>query len=256
MRTPFSSLALGAGFLLAGLQTNWAQSLPATPQILEKGKQAYGELCARCHGATGQGDGPAAQTLHPKPRNLVQAQYHLVSTWELVPTDEDLFAVISRGIPGTAMRPQPSLSEETVWALVHYTKSLAGHPLEYSSPTPPPATGGPGTGVIQVPPEPPYDEAARHRAAELFAQGCAGCHGATGKGDGQTQQIGSNGNPTRPRDMSLGVFKGGREPEAVYRRIVVGMPGTPMPMSEWALGDDAWSLVHYVLAMSSPLELR
>ena len=252
MRTLFWSLALGAGFLLVGLKTTWAQPLPATPQLLEKGKQVYGELCARCHGATGQGDGPAAQTLHPQPRNLVQAQYHLVSTWELVPTDEDLFGAISAGMPGTSMRPQPNLSEETVWALVQYVKSLADHSLAYSLTAPTPATGGPRTGVIQVPPEPPYDEAARHRAAELFAKGCAGCHGAAGKGDGQTHQIDSNGAPTRPRDLSLGIFKGGRKPEAVYRRIVAGMPGTPMPMSEWALGDDAWSLVHYVLAMSKP----
>lgn len=29
------------------------------------------------------------------------------------------------------------------------------------------------------------------------------------------------------------------------------MPGTPMPTSDWAIGDDGWHLTHYVLAMSS-----
>ena len=31
----------------------------------------------------------------------------------------------------------------------------------------------------------------------------------------------------------------------------MGLPGTPMPMSDWAYGENAWHLVHYVLGMSS-----
>jgi hypothetical protein len=37
----------------------------------------------------------------------------------------------------------------------------------------------------------------------------------------------------------------------MYRRIVAGMPGTPMPMSDWAFGEDAWHLVHLVRSWSS-----
>jgi len=32
---------------------------------------------------------------------------------------------------------------------------------------------------------------------------------------------------------------------------VAGMPGFPMPMSDWAYGEDAWQLTHFVLSMSS-----
>ncbi len=253
MNTSFLFLGIGAAICLAGSGTGHAaQPLPASPQLVEKGQQTYQQHCAPCHGATGQGDGPAAYLLYPKPRNFAKAQYRLVSTWEQVPTDEDLFGAISRGMPGSAMPSWPNLSEEVRWGLVYYLKTLADHPLDYPAPTPPPADGGPGTGVVEVPPEPVYDQAAQQRAAELFAQGCAGCHGATGKGDGQTKQIDSDGFPTKPRDLSRGIYKGEPSPEAVYRRIVAGLPGTPMPMSDWASGADAWALTQYVLAMSSP----
>jgi mono/diheme cytochrome c family protein len=252
MTRPFLHLGIAAVVWMAPLRAGHAAPpAPSTPQLEEKGRQTYQIHCAPCHGEAGQGDGPAAYLLYPKPRNFAKAQYRLVSTWEQVPTDEDLFGVITRGMPGSAMPSWPSLSEETRWGLVHYIKSLADHPLVYGEPTPPPADGGPGTGLIEVPPEPPYDEAAQQRAAELFAQGCAGCHGATGKGDGQTKQIDSDGYPTRPRDLSRGIYKGAPTPQEVYRRIVAGLPGTPMPMSDWAPGADAWALTRYVLSMSS-----
>jgi hypothetical protein len=50
----------------------------------------------------------------------------------------------------------------------------------------------------------------------------------------------------------VGVFKGDPAPAQLYRRIVGGMPGTPMPMSDWAYGEDAWHLVDLILSWSSP----
>ena len=106
-------------------------------------------------------------------------------------------------------------------------------------------------GVIATAPEPPFDDAAKARAQEMFKDACAGCHGPTGRGDGAEQQFDDRGFPTRPRDLTLGVYKGDPKPANLYRRIVAGMPGTPMPMSDWAHGDDAWHLVHLVRSLSS-----
>jgi hypothetical protein len=39
--------------------------------------------------------------------------------------------------------------------------------------------------------------------------------------------------------------------EHVYRRIVAGLPGSPMPMSPFIYGEDAWHLTHFVLSLSS-----
>ena len=139
------------------------------------------------------------------------------------------------------------LPEETRWGLVHYIKTFAENPIKPNT-----AESESGTGIIKVPPEPPYTAEAVARAQEYFRDACASCHGETGKGDGVQEQFDDAGYPTRPRDLTVGVFKGIPEPQEVYRRIVAGLPGTPMPMSDWSYGTDAWDLTHFILSMSSP----
>ncbi|MEK7880181.1 MAG: ethylbenzene dehydrogenase-related protein, partial [candidate division NC10 bacterium] len=102
-----------------------------------------------------------------------------------------------------------------------------------------------------MPPAPPFTPEARARALELYADACASCHGKAGRGDGAEDQKDDKGYPTRPRDLTLGVFKGSPEPAQLYRRIVAGMPGTPMPMSDWSYGNDAWHLAQLIRSWSS-----
>jgi mono/diheme cytochrome c family protein len=239
-----------AGLIQASLSP--ARTLPATPALLQAGQTAYAKHCVACHGAMGDGGGEAAYLLYPKPRDFTTGQYRLVSTWETVPTDDDLFRTISRGMPGSAMPSWGHLPEETRWGLVHYVKSFARDPWEIREPVEPASLGDSGQGVIRVPPEPPFDARAQARAVELYREGCAPCHGAGGRGDGSREQIDSRGFPTRPRDLTAGIFKGSTEAEAVYRRIVDGLPGSPMPQSGYLHGDDAWALTHFVLSLSSP----
>jgi mono/diheme cytochrome c family protein len=222
----------------------------ASPDLLALGQRLYETQCAACHGPEGRGDGEAAYLLYPKPRDFTAGKFALTSTWERVPTDEDLYRTISRGMPGSAMPSWGHLGEEERWALVHYVKSLVPQPWTIAPPADPKDEGGAGAGVIRVPPEPPFTPQARARALELYADACASCHGKTGKGDGADDQKDDKGYPTRPRDLTLGVFKGSPEPVQLYRRIVAGMPGTPMPMSDWAYGADAWHLVHLVRSWS------
>lgn len=221
---------------------------------LARGRTVFQQQCAPCHGVEGRGDGEAAYLLSPKPRNFRAAQYRFVSTWEKVPTDDDLFQVISRGIPGSAMPSWGHLPEADRRALVAYIKSLAETPWTIAPTKPADASGGGGTGVIAVPPEPPDSMTNRARAEELFQGACASCHGATGKGDGRTDLVDAEGRPTRARDLTTGVFKGSRAPEAIYRRIMTGLPGTPMPANDWAYGNDGWYLVRYILSLSSDVQ--
>ncbi len=231
-----------------------AGTAPTAPEVLALGKQVFTKQCAPCHGVEGRGDGEAAYLLYPRPRDFRTSRFRLVSTWEGVPTDDDLFQTISRGMPGSAMPAWGYLPEETRWALVAYVKSLTEKPLVVPPAAEPPSAGGVGSGPVSVPPEPTFDDRAKARAAELFADGCASCHGANGKGDGATDQRDDAGFPIRPRDLTTGVFKGDPTPESLYRRVIAGMPGTPMPMSEWAYGDDAWHLVHLVRSWSSDVQ--
>jgi mono/diheme cytochrome c family protein len=224
---------------------------PSTPKLISLGKQIYGQQCVACHGIGGRGDGEAAYLLYPKPRDFVAARYRLVSTWERVPTDQDLFDTISRGMPGSAMPSWEHLAAEQRWALVYYIKSLAEKPIEIKAQQMPSAEGSGGEGIIEVPKALPFDAAARARALELYKDACASCHGNTGRGDGAQEQKDDEGFPTRPRDLTTGVFKGSPDPIALYRHIVAGIPGSPMPMSDWAYGPDAWHLVNYVRSLSS-----
>ena len=228
--------------------------LPASPELARLGKRTYARQCAACHGPEGRGDGNASYLLNPKPRDFVAAQYRLVSTWERVPTDEDLFHTISRGMPGSAMPSWAHLPEKTRWGLVHYVKSFSREPLVVEPTTPSPGEGEAGTGVISVPGEPPYTAEAQEHAAYIFKEGCASCHGDEGRGDGVERQVNSEGYGTQPRDLTRGIYKGSSDPEALYRLIVTGLPGTPMPMNDWAYGEDAWHLVHYVRSLSTARE--
>lgn len=226
--------------------------MPATPELLALGKQLYARNCAACHGAGGRGDGEASYLLYPRPRDFVTGHYRFVSTWEGVPTDTDIYRTISRGMPGSAMPAWGHLSERERWALVHTVKSFAEKPIEVAPAAPPKVAGEKGTGLIEVPPEPPYDDAAKARARELFLEVCAACHGKEARGDNMDpSKTDEAGYPIRPRDLNTGVFKGSSEPQHLYRRIVTGIPGTPMPASEFFHGDDAWHLVHYVRSLSS-----
>jgi mono/diheme cytochrome c family protein len=251
-RAAGSSIASGpAGAVAALAAASSTAPNVAGAEALALGKRTFEKQCASCHGLDGRGQGDAAYLLYPKPRDFVTAKYALVSTWERNPTDQDLFDTITRGMPGSAMPSWAQLSEATRWALVQYVKSFAEQPWPAPGGASPPEAEGARTGVIEIPREPPYDGAARARVRELFAEACAACHGTTGRGDGVTEQVDDLGYPTRPRDLTLGVFKGNPDPEPLYRRIIAGMPGTPMPMSDWAYGDDAWHIVHFLRSLSS-----
>jgi mono/diheme cytochrome c family protein len=227
-----------------------SEDVAVSDELLAEGRSVYGRRCASCHGARGRGDGPAAYLLYPKPRNFHRGPFRFGSSWVGEPTDEDLFRVISRGIPGSAMPSWAHLTARKRWALVHYVKSLSEYPIELADEE----TVERGEGRIGVPPEPANTADSIARGAELFREACIKCHGPTGQGDGKSAFTleDDDGVPIRPRDLTTGVFKGPRTPPDLYRRIIGGIPGTPMPdHGDTYLGDDAWHLVHFVMSLSS-----
>lgn len=64
-------------------------------------KQLFGSLCATCHGPHGRGDGPAAASLSPKPRDYSD------KAWQAATTDDQLRTVILKG--GAAVGKSPTM---------------------------------------------------------------------------------------------------------------------------------------------------
>jgi mono/diheme cytochrome c family protein len=219
---------------------------------LARGRTVYRERCAICHGVDGRGDGEGAYLMLRPPRDFHAARFRFVSTWEHVASDDDLYGVITRGLAGSQMPTFAQLSDGDRRALVAVVKAFADVPWTVSPSRAPGADGTPGVGVVIVPPEPADAATDRARGAALFGEACAPCHGAAGGGDGRTDLVDVEGWPIRPRDFATGVFKGDPSPEGIYRRIMVGVPGTPMPANDWAYGDDGWYLVRYVLSLKRP----
>jgi mono/diheme cytochrome c family protein len=240
---------------------------PIEEQPLVMGKPLYANYCAACHGDTGDGNGAAAKYLNPKPRNFGEGKFRLVSTVNRLPTDQDLLRVLERGMPGSAMFPFAHLSEKERQALVVYVRSLMETAFAERFRHDAAARGEeinaeelahdvrevlqPGAPFEVAADFPPASDAAVARGRELYAIQCAPCHGTTGKGDGAQDQRNDDGTPTRPRDFSRGIFKGGREHRQLYTRIMLGMPGSPMPSSMANMKpSEANDLIHFVLSLS------
>lgn len=68
------------------------------------GQRIYAERCATCHGPDGRGNGPAAPSMIPHPRDFTQGQYKYKTTAKnQPPSDLDLYKTISRGLNASAM---------------------------------------------------------------------------------------------------------------------------------------------------------
>ncbi len=98
-----------------------AAPVPASPEIRKHGESLFQGLCARCHGKNGDGNGPFARFLNPKPRDLTGRPFKQRAD----ASDIGLYRTLSLGINGTAMPAWSALSPSDRWALVHYVKTLA-----------------------------------------------------------------------------------------------------------------------------------
>lgn len=243
---------------------------------LPAGQAGFQRHCIGCHGITGDGGGPAARYLQPRPRNFRHGVFKFTSTDAASrPQRRDLFQTITRGLAGSAMPEFRLLSEETRLDIVEYVRWLGlkgefeksllddayeneelpdvaewaeiitrrWHPQNLRS-------------IFPGANESARDEASIERGRALFNDAgkgsCFSCHGAAGRGDGATAGDYKDdwGYPIRPRDLTLGTFRAGVEGVDLYRTISAGIKGTPMGSFESALQPtEIWDLVHFVQSL-------
>jgi len=87
--------------------------------LMAKGEKIFKQNCTSCHGEAGHGDGPAAGTLNPKPRDFSQP-----NSWTNGYRITDIFKTITNGVKGTGMAPFDFIRPADRMALVHYVRSL------------------------------------------------------------------------------------------------------------------------------------
>ncbi|MEZ6051771.1 MAG: c-type cytochrome [Planctomycetaceae bacterium] len=308
----------------------------APGEVLIHGRILYAEHCQHCHGVSGDGNGPTAKYLNPRPRDYRLGKFKFKSTSSSAKaTRDDLSRIIEEGIPGTYMPSFKLLKEEENRAIVEYVRWLAmrgevefkliqalkndysneavasqvASARESDSTLSASAarekvvadlneylTGDwqeefnddtkfqaeqwvqaeePSALVIPKLARVPDSPESRAHGRELYLSAkakCATCHGDSGLGDGsQTLSVQKNpatnadydtpglfddwGNPVKPRNLTRGIYRGGRRPLDLYRRIHAGISGTPMPAFGTVLKDEEiWDIVNYV--MNIPFEAR
>jgi mono/diheme cytochrome c family protein len=93
---------------------------------LQLGRTVYMKNCLHCHGVSGDGNGPTAKYLNPRPRDFRLGVIKFTST---LPSDrarrDDIYRTISHGIAGTYMPSFLLMLEDEKQAVIEYVRWLS-----------------------------------------------------------------------------------------------------------------------------------
>jgi cytochrome c oxidase cbb3-type subunit 2 len=131
-------------------RTSEAPALPRNADVA-RGRILYVDNCASCHGPLGQGDGPGAAALVPRPANLAEHEYALAR----------LADALWNGAPGTSMPAWRDRSLDDLSSIAHFIATLHTSAVESTLPEPMVALG-----------------------TRVYQENCVQCHGVSGGGDG------------------------------------------------------------------------
>lgn len=116
-------LLVGAGIAYADLLRAAFQRnpVPRSAASIARGRALFEADCAVCHGARGQGDGPAAAGLPEKPDDL-----GLIAPPPIFPDGVVAYRIRN----GTGMMPafKATLDDAQIWDLLNFIRSLAVKP--------------------------------------------------------------------------------------------------------------------------------
>lgn len=214
----------------------------------ENGKKVYEKRCWWCHGEKGEGNGPAADFVNPPPRSFADAIYKFKTTQvDNLPTDDDLFRMISNGMPGTSMPAWADmLNEAERWDVIAHIKKLGQGAFEESKFDPVDYSGE----VASSP-----DSIAKGKEIFQKKAGCNECHGEEGRGDGiKAMKDDIFGKRVWPRNLTQQwTFRAGSTPRDIYARVTTGIPGTPMPSftkgNKTLTNEERWHVANYAASL-------
>jgi mono/diheme cytochrome c family protein len=231
------------------------------PEMVQVGRDIFSMSCVACHGDYGRGDGTVGSTLSPRrapqPRNFTSSEFKFRSTPSgQLPTTADLYRTVTEGIAGSGgpltfglhrYRIMPSfryMPEEQRLELIEFVKSLNRAFWEQRD-----------IKTVAIPALPPMTPQRIALGRQLYMDAeCWQCHGESGRGDGPSasELKDNSGLPISPTDLTRpNRFKNGETPQDLYRTLMTGLLGTPMPSYADSLEpEQAWDLVFYVLSLS------
>lgn len=246
---------------------------------LARGQAVYQERCVQCHGVSGDGDGPTARFMYPRPRDYRKGIFKFTSTpYGSRPLREDLLRTVRKGVRGTSMPSFSLLPNADQQAVVDYVLMLTRRgeleqellmAAETDQAIDPEAVKtdmipavlnrwkeAESQEVSPLTPQPRFTTANVERGKKAFLEkGCAKCHGEDGRGQAQDEKWADGwGHATRAADLTSGMLHGGDRPVDIYRRIYSGINGTPMPSFANVFQkepDTIWDLVAFVLSTSN-----
>jgi mono/diheme cytochrome c family protein len=247
----------------------FAGNVYAPAKSLNHGKSIYTEFCMPCHGVNGDGKGTSYKGLQVPPRNFKLGLYKFgkVVSGEL-PHDEDFFAILKKGLHGTAMLPW-DLTDQQLFDVVQYIKTFAPEKWEGGD-----KKLGDKIVVTRDPYGDAYKSSAVARGKEVYhivAQ-CWTCHrsySTHAEMNEMSQKI--NGKPiaefdpemyhvkmqpsdhgwmTMPPDFTYDSVRSAVTVEDLYVRLNAGVGGTAMPSWKGTLQDDEiWAVAYYVRSL-------
>jgi len=217
------------------------------------GQVVYEKSCSQCHGSTGDGDGPGKLFMHPRPRAFRDSSAYKFRSTKTLPTDLDLFRVISEGIPGTSMPGFDVLPEQERWDLVAFIKSLSS---DFADPE-------------MAEESVAYEELVNAKAPELVdgwltegraiyeEQKCAQCHGESGLGNGKSwrtiyfRQDTPHQKQVFPANLAnVETYRNGSDVEDIFRTVTTGL--LTMPSYRDSLSEEQrWKLSYYVRSLGA-----
>jgi cytochrome c oxidase cbb3-type subunit 2 len=235
-------------------------SVPESEDWIARGKEVYLRRCVGCHGPKGDGNGPAATFLTPRPRDFRDAVFKFrVTPSGALPTEGDLYRTITRGIRGTAMPPWHEIPEKERLAVILFIKTFSPSWKDKNLKAAP----------ILLPDPPPPSE-------EIIAQGekiyvnegrCWNCHGGPGMKDDKpfTYPWGFGpsaatlkddwGFPLLATDFTRGIFKSGPDVTDIFRTMSTGLNGAAMPsFAENLTVEQRWAISYYILSLSAYID--
>ena len=207
------------------------------------GKAVYEHKCLLCHGDKGDGKGPGAEHLLPRPRDFTRGLYKIRTTANKPPTDQDLFKIITDGMPGTSMPPWAVLPEKDRWNLVAYLKTFAADVFKEAPKK------------LELPKDVSSSADSIKRGKEMYeAIECHKCHGTDGRADGPSRSELKDewGFPIAPANLTKRwTFRGGGSRTEIATRLANGVLGTPMPAFLDAVEkpEDIWHLTNFILSL-------